>query len=115
MAIKKILGVFHITEVNFSHEALRSVRRLQKQEEVEEEEEEENIAVVQAFTCNAHVLPLFSKYRKYIFRCKFRVYYFIDYLFILVYLILIYLILVIRLEMSMFLELDTMQCRLQER
>lgn len=56
-------GVFHITEVNFSHEALRSVRRLQKQEEVEEEEEEENIAVVQAFTCNAHVLPLFSKYR----------------------------------------------------
>ena len=53
-------GVFNITEVNFAHDALKGVRRLPKEEV--EEEEEENIAVVQAFTCNAHVLPLFSKY-----------------------------------------------------
>lgn len=54
-------GVFHITEVNFTHDLLRTVRRLERETE-EEEEEEENIAVVQAFTCNAHATKLFSLY-----------------------------------------------------
>ena len=54
-------GVFNITDVNVTHDALKYVKKLKKEEQ-DEEEEEENIAVVQAFTCNAHVTPLFSKY-----------------------------------------------------
>ena len=51
-----------ITEVNFAHPSLRGVKKLEKEEE--EVEEEENIAIVQAFTCNAHVTRLFSLYGK---------------------------------------------------
>ncbi|XP_063679257.1 eukaryotic translation initiation factor 2D-like isoform X1 [Bolinopsis microptera] len=53
-------GVLMITEVNFAHPSLRGVKKLEKEEE--EVEEEENIAIVQAFTCNAHVTRLFSLY-----------------------------------------------------
>ena len=55
-------GVLNITEVNFAHQNLKGVKKLEKEEE--DEEEEENIAVVQAFTCNAHVTQLFSLYGK---------------------------------------------------
>ena len=64
-------GVLNITEVNFAHQNLKGVKKLEKEEE--DEEEEENIAVVQAFTCNAHVTQLFSLYGKEVHSPQFDV------------------------------------------
>ena len=52
-----------------SHLLLRGIKRLEKEEE-DEEDEEEDIAVVSAFTCNAHAAKFFSKFGRFFsFHC----------------------------------------------